>query len=1165
MANPLTPTTVRRSVSDSSKRKYGNKWEPVYNKKVNIKKLENLLENALLAGDTTVKLGEQTLTLHELEDIIREKQPKNYKTHPLLSMKDEDIIPWYYEDVDLSLVYKDQDNKKYYADDIVVLSTFPELKYTFSKTTNKKPFTQVMHEFTVVDESLTEHKLPYTLYIQNAPANRVFVNSKLNGQIDVFTNNISYLYVGERKHDASSNNDVVSFITSKPKIVDKTFTYTGSDATYIGFQNVDGTKQITYFGKLNEKLTLNPNDKCKITLKNNVGTSESYLCEVWNVNSLDFIPALSEGKEGPNKNLHITHSKIAVTTGVTNSIKEKTQTTVAIDPYTSKLEYFTYTYKDKYKDWTKHSHLLQGKVEFIEHPIYPMFRHITSRENTNHEYYCGYMSSAYTINLCNTLKQTGRQISYSIDGKVKDYVFDRTDLETAEKITVDPYSYAYLCTNGDLSLLRNIKLPKLSTSVTISDDEHIENTTYYKLAETNFDLPTKIRLSLKYGRHICDNLPITISSKFKNPLNDDYLDDSPNLEFDTVVNVRSNPILSCSCEINKNTDEKSIYISVKKLQKIVGGENVDKYPITMNGIGAIERDSKTVCMNSEKFNVDENRFVQYTNEGTNIELLAFGFSYEISGSGIVDNNLVNNKTFTEMYNIDSETTRYSYLISDDGTNITRPSINSLEAPDVTVEYFGKNAVLTVNSDEFTIWNNELTSINATGDSVDSAYFVKNSMCVVPSTKNTVVFTYLHKGNVNNKSYIGTLEIPIETQTCTSTKIWSTYEYDLSPEIGTINQWKYTYDVYEDNHVDYRDIILNDTGGSYRKRAHLKYVNTTDLVSKLVPSKIIVSLYSAYSEGTISEGFKLLDKSEQQIFRDNGIALKTIALLEPVSLNPKSKDIYLPALTDFYYLTDPVSGTETTYPIFREQYFLCEEYVDDYVATGKYYLYCTFGTSNGPDSRCDVLPPFIFKLNEFNTLNKNIWWRSDYETYINSSKEIKTFNLLRPDDAVSSYVLCGFSKDVISSLPRSNSMAESIHKDNEVVGTYFTNDDVNITYVTTTYTLDVNKKLCSINSTTSYLLRGTSYDYIDTYSGMYYPTEKEFNIQYIIQTNHTPKNLSVCAYVKTEFKNENNEILNPIFRLDKNIYGSLCNATDYIIYPELIRDYVTYSFTEPDAQ
>ena len=48
------------------------------------------------------------------------------------------------------------------------------------------------------------------------------------------------------------------------------------------------------------------------------------------------------------------------------------------------------------------------------------------------------------------------------------------------------------------------------------------------------------------------------------------------------------------------------------------------------------------------------------------------------------------------------------------------------------------------------------------------------------------------------------------------------------------------------------------------------------------------------------------------------------------MNPKSKDIYLPALTDFYYLTDPVSGTETTYPIFREQYFLCEEYVDDYV-------------------------------------------------------------------------------------------------------------------------------------------------------------------------------------------------------------------------------------------
>ena len=434
-------------------------------------------------------------------------------------------------------------NKKYYADDIVVLSTFPELKYTFSKTTNKKPFTQVMHEFTVVDESLTEHKLPYTLYIQNAPANRVFVNNVLNGQIDVFTNNISYLYVGERKHDASSNNDVVSFITSKPKIVDKTFTYTGSDATYIGFQNVDGTKQITYFGKLNEKLTLNPNDKCKITLKNNVGTSESYLCEVWNVNSLDFIPALSEG--------------------VTNSIKEKTQTTVAIDPYTSKLEYFTYTYKDKYKDWTKHSYLLQGKVEFIEHPIYPMFRHITSREDTNHEYYCGYMSSAYTINLCNTLKQTGRQISYSIDGEVKDYVFDRTDLETEEKITVDPYSYAYLCTNGDLSLLRNIKLPKLSTSVTISNDEHVENTTYYKLAETNFDLPTKIRLSLKYGRHICDNLPITISSKFKNPLNDDYLDDSPNLEFDTIVNVRSNPILSCSCEINKNTDEKSIYISLK--------------------------------------------------------------------------------------------------------------------------------------------------------------------------------------------------------------------------------------------------------------------------------------------------------------------------------------------------------------------------------------------------------------------------------------------------------------------------------------------------------------------------------------------------------------------------------------------------------------------------
>ena len=1164
MANPLTPTTVRRPVSDSSKRKYGNKWEPVYNKKVNIKKLENLLENALLAGDTTVQLGGQTLTLHELEDIIREKRPKNYKAHPLLSMKDEDIIPWYYEDVDLSLVYKDQDNKKYYADDIAVLSTFSELKYTFSKTTAKKPFTQVMHEFTVIDESLTEHKLPYTLYIQNAPANRVFVNSELNGQIDVFTNNISYLYVGERKHDASSNSDVVSFITSKSKIVDKTFTYTGSDATYIGFQKVNDNKQITYLGRPGEHLTLNLNDKCNIKLKNDDGTPVNYLCEVWNVGSLDFIPALSEGKEGPNKNLHITHSKIAVTTGVTNSIGEKTKTTVTIDPYVSKLKYFTYTYKDKYADWTKHSRLLQGTVEFIEHPIYPKFRRTrdvtgrAGREDTTTEYYCGYMSNAYTINLCNTLKQIGRQISYSIDGEVKDYVFDRTDLETTEKITVDPYNYAYLCTNGDLSLSRNITLPKLSTTVIISDDEHVENATYYKLMETNFDLPTKIRLALKYGRHICDNLPITISSEFKNPLNGDYLDGSPDLEFDTVVNVRSNPVLSCSCEINKSIDENSIYVSVKKLQKVVSGENVDKYPITMNGIGAIERDSKTICMNSEKFNVDENRFVQYANEGTDIKLLAFGFSYEISGAGIV-----NSKTFTEIYNIDTETTRYSYLISDDRTNITRPSINSLEAPDVTVEYFGKNAVLTVNSDEFTIWNNELTSINATGDSVGSTYFVKNSICVVSSTQNNVVFTYLHKASMNNKSYVGTLEIPIETQTPTSTKIWSTYEYDLSPEIGTINQWKYTYNIYEDNSVDYCDIILNDTGGSQRKQARLEYIDTTDLVSKLVPSKVIVSLYSAYSEGKISEGFKLLDPSEQQTFRDNGIALKTIALLEPVSLNPKPKDIHLPALTDFYYLTDPVSGTETTYPIFREQYFLCEEYVDDYIATGKYYLYCTFGTSDGPDSRCDVLPPFIFKLNEFNTLNKNIWWRSDYETYINSSKEIKTFNLLRPDDVVSSYVLCGFSKDIISSLPYSNSMAESIHKYNEIVGTYFRNDGVNIAYVTTTYTLDVNKKLCSINSTTSQLLRGTSYDYIDTYSGMYYPGEPKFGSQYEIRTNHTPKNLSVCAYVKTEFKNENDETLNPIFRLDKNMYGSLCNATDYTIYPELIGDYVTYSFAEPN--
>ena len=95
-------------------------------------------------------------------------------------MKDEDIIPWYYEDVDLSLVYKDQDNKKYYADDIAVLSTFPELKYTFSKTTNKKPFTQVMHEFTVVDESLTEHKLPYTLLTSASKRNLSFANRAIH-------------------------------------------------------------------------------------------------------------------------------------------------------------------------------------------------------------------------------------------------------------------------------------------------------------------------------------------------------------------------------------------------------------------------------------------------------------------------------------------------------------------------------------------------------------------------------------------------------------------------------------------------------------------------------------------------------------------------------------------------------------------------------------------------------------------------------------------------------------------------------------------------------------------------------------------------------------------------------------------------------------------------
>lgn len=1144
LPNIITKTTKKRKTTDASKREYGNKWEPVYNKKVNIKKLQNLLDNAIAGGKTTVELGGKIITLHELEDIIREKAPKKYKVHPLLSMEDKDIIPWYYSDVDLSLVYKDQDNKKYYVDDIAVLSTFPELKYTFSHDTNKKkPFTQVMHEFTAVDENFNEHKIPYTLYVQNAPANKVFTNNKFNGQIDVFTYNISYLYIGERRHDAKSNSDVVKFIsTDNSNIGNNTFTYKHPDGSYIGYANDSGNKSIGYIKTTDDNvLHLNTNNTVKIVAKPNNETRVIYgECEIWDLDNLNFIPALSINNCLDNKNLPVSYSTIAVTTGLSYNVSSNNEIKVIVEPY-------SYYLLDKtYSDWKNHVSLLRGENKFVRHEISSHFIEPNENIEAYPKFYCSYMSNSYMVNLCNIINSVGQSISYIVDGKTKNYVFDKPETELLEQ-TFDPYSFTYLCTTKSGSDIitseTKVSLQKVHTSVNLTNSN--EDTTYYKLSETEFDFPNKLKLGFKYRGHICEDIPIDIKSYFVNPLNGNRINESAELNLNTTLEVRSNPILSCGCEIKKTIDNNSNSL-------IVSLHNINNnYKTTVSSIGYLGDGSTNMLMNVEIYNSEQNVFEQYTNEGNSVTGLAFGFSYDIIGSGITENN-----NFTNIYHKENKIGhRYSYLISEDQTNITRPAINSLEHPDVSVDYIGKNAVLTVSSDEFIIWNNELTSVNAFGDSVGSTYFVKNSMYVVPATipENKVTFTYLHKGNLNDISYIGTVDISIENKTKSKTE-WITDEHDLDI-FNTKTQWKYTYDLYNDGYEDYINIDLVNSGINL---VNLSYADITDLVNKLIPNEVFSLLYRKYSN-IVSTGFCQLDSDAEPLITSNGLILRKLALFEPSGFQTANQQgVYLEPLTDFCYIKN--NGDPVMYPVFRDQYFLCEELTAENEHTGKYYLYCIFNTYTSPEDnlRSKILPPFIFRLNKFNIDDKNIELQSDYETYINNIKEIKRFDLLRPENEVSSYVLFGFNKDIVNSLQYKTNMLNSVHTGNEIIHNDFIYDDVVLASVTTTYTLDNNNKLYSVDYSTYNLLRGTSYDYVDSYTGTYMINSFAMDKNYSINLKHKPKNLFVCTYVKVEFEDDENNKINPIFRLDKNTSGTLCDANNYIIYPQLIDGYVSYS-------
>ena len=1112
-------------------------WDP-YFKQSNVKKLKNLLEKALKKGETTVKLkNDKTITVFELEQLIHEKEVDPYIKHYLTSTKPEDTIPWYKSSVKLSLMYKDQKNNKY-VDEAVMDLTKSQSEYSFNTDPSLEKHNTFTYTHLVYDKSGKDHYLDYQVNVQKYPSNKVFVNKS---RIDLFTYNLAYLFIGERNHDAKSNNslnDFVPFVTDFEIKNKRTSYYTTADAYKKSFKSpvkdIVNKTGLTYTKSQTYQLAYVVSDENILTLDKTLTTEEGG--EMWGFGgSIYLVPQYSS-----NYNAQRTNSEISTAYTQTGLIfKGDTATVERIDinPYISGKGWYTMdgidikkkenekyiTVANQYQNILKHKDKLQGCVYVYTHPITCSLTPVNAIFDVEYSY----LTNMLDLDIANSIKY-----AYTIDGSSKqNYDFSTKD-----------YTYNYI--NGKTNIVVN--LPKLSTSYTLKQGSP-EIGTY---TTTNNVIKFKDSNTI-YGK----DYTLLTKSSLIDPITNKSVSDEQNLTFN--ISPRSNPSfgskdikVEASISVNKETAETYMNLNVKFTYEKALIKNI-------HGIKNSEdsADSAYTYMFTET--TSETGSTWSYNESCDIDSSVFAYSYLFDNGGIVDRlekdtYTTVSRTYELVKTVGEErypylTVQYSYNITYDNTKLTKPKVNVLSEPQYNISYIADKAIVYIISDDFNIWcdNPDIKTFNTD----DNTHFVKNSYIICDSTVNEKLrLTYQHKADTN----IGYIDITTYNYNSTNglqvkknNYEYTGITYEVS-DMGISTHWDYKYtDIYEFGHTpkthvfEYKKLDLVSTGSLNVK---LNCDTIDELVYKAIPNVVFKTLYNNFNVDNMENGFCLVDNDDRLPYPYVGSGSTTI---KPKYVFKPKFGIILDTITELIYINGQ------PYPLESEYYIV--------QINNEYYLYCVFNSvSTATQPSQQILPPLLYHISAFSedtTLNNK-----DYE-YYTENQNIVLVNLTCPTSIKNTYMLYGFNKDIVNSISTTQNYVPSFYNSLNNPTSFiipYDNDGNNCCYLDCKYEFDGNQKLKQFKNKVD----KESYTYINKYTGFITRNDcwSDGTFEYTdrIPTAQKIKKVELFAYVTTSFDNKKVQPTFRIFNYNENI---LTNTSEYVFYPSLITGYPEYELPQ----
>lgn len=1170
-------------------RKSARKWDP-YFKKSNVKKLKNLLADALRKGLTTVTIpnrnkegkieSTRTLTLFELEQLIKSKEQESFVKHYLSSTKPEDIVPWYKDIIELSLMYKDIDDNRY-VDTTYASLTSNQTEYIFNTNPSLEKYSTVSYTHIIMGSDKTFHDLDYQINVQKYPSNNVFVNK--SGELDVFTYNVSYLYVGERLHNAKSNNsinDFVPFVTN--------YKVSGKKVSYFTIDEVAKNSFISKIPDLNNKTGLiyeggeedtymlsyvkyiNGNDNPILTYSKTVKTAENG--EMWGFDGSQvyIVPQYSSNSNADKKNIEIStaYSQLGVVFLGSNCKTNHIQ----IDPYISGEGWYIVDpskeqpseYKTVVKQYEKilktkideDGHLsgdkLKGDIYVYTHPITCSIDAFTTlspseQQDPNIDVEYTYLSDKMTLTVTDSSLSKCILYTYTID-------------ESPEHIYgFENYKYTYTYRKTNESPEYKVNLCKYQISYELSTIPENEEDTSVVIANNTVN-KNVISFQAEENKVWDKEYLLTTNSSLINPLTNTkiLLSDGNTTDLDLTF---------------KFVPKSYPYLNVKNLNmtsETIGNKNIN-LKLDFNYDGTIITNS---CYFVDSSYIDSSPVYMFTENNGNITYnntiklnsCLFVYSYIFGDSGIVEHidDSVEHETRTYDVSLSNGVdVQYSYVQTTDMIKLTKPTVYILSEPEYTVTYIGDKAIVHILSDDFNIWSDNIYPFNTKDDTL---YLVKNSYIVRDSSIETPLsFTYQHK----SEDITHTLKIATTNEVTKTTYAYTGIQYNFE-DTGISTHWNYNFDILQESRNNtsifkYNNIELVSEDENVIK---LNCNSIDELIYTAIPNAVFKALYDRLGVDNVNCGFVSTEgetQLEYPFVEDEPQTMTAKFLFKPIFGISNPCNIKLDTITNLIL----VNGEP--YPLQSEYYIV------QIPNNGEYYLYCIFETPTGQQ----VLPPLVYHINMFSDSNKLN--DTDYEFYTINNQAVKV-ELTHPSNIKNTYMLYGFDKEITTNVETNSNYAKSNYADNVQTDskkeTFNIKDDSSdITYCVLTcyYAFDNNSKLKDFTKETS----RESYTYIYKYTGFISDNSGIDNETHTFSSNRTittaQKSIKseLVTYITTEFNDGNTErghVVQPIFRfgnksnkLVKDQIEIIDNTETfkytYVVTPSIISNYPSYEMPQ----